>query len=453
MKRHCMVNITSSRLHRSWVPLLSGSLLLLLLAVSLLKALPARADAPIVADLTTSHFGITFLQVTPGNLSDARHATFTITNRSGFWYGFTVSSTPDGIRPQAADPSNDPLGAAFTSEMVLQPADVIPTGQPGLDLAVSFSAPDQQMQMTLNPFDSNAGALNALRLVENIIGVACQSCGTVGLAKPDTIKQVLDSLDKVGTFAKLVSDFIAAEQAPSQEAAQGHIGDFFNGLLAISGNDTLRDQFAAILAEMVSQRAFPHIDFNALLKVIPLLGSLSVLIQFGVAFVSTLANSLFADVDYPTVTLTSRLANPATPTNSATPNLVETDTPTSGPQPTDTPTLTPIATSIPPTPTDTPTPASIRIVSFTADHQTTVPVGTTVILTVQTNLPVDNYGYTIYIQESVSNTTVNYCTSGTICTAQFLNSEPQSITCEAYVADQAGNPVVFADNFVTITWQ
>jgi hypothetical protein len=349
MKKCFVGNITSSRRRQTLMPLLSGSLLLILLAVSLLKELPVRADAPIAADLTTSYFGITFLQVTPGNLSDARHATFTLTNSSGFWYGFIVSSNPNGLKPQATDPLDDPLGAAFASEMLLQPADVIPTGQPGLDLAVSFTAPNQQMQMTLNPFDPNAGALNTLRLVLNLIGVAYQPGGTGGLAKSGVIKQVLDDVDKVGAFVKLVNDFIAAEHAVPTGDVQGHMVAFFNDLLAITSDAPLRGQFAAILAETGSQGAFPHIDFNPLLQAIPVLGPLSVLIQFGVAFEDTLANRLLTGGYDPTVLLTSRLAKPATSNSTATATPSVTDTPTL------TATATATATSKPPTLTPTPT--------------------------------------------------------------------------------------------------
>jgi hypothetical protein len=77
--------------------------------------------------------------------------------------------------------------------------------------------------------------------------------------------------------------------------------------------------------------------------------------------------------------------------------------------------------------------------SFSADHT----------LTATTDLPVDNTGYFIEIDNVSTGSLKNQCSSGTVCSKQLANSDAQA-TYQAFVKNT--NSTLLISNSVTVTW-
>jgi hypothetical protein len=154
MRKSFMGGLTCCKQRRSWTSLLSGSLLAPLLVVTQLQIPPAHAAIPFEVTFDTGYFGGALLKAEPGNLSDPTHATFTVTDYSQLYYSLEVQADPSSLSLAAADPLDDLVGATFVSVGLLPPADIIPVNADGtlfehLDLAVPFTAADQQLQVNL----------------------------------------------------------------------------------------------------------------------------------------------------------------------------------------------------------------------------------------------------------------------------------------------------------------
>ncbi len=78
--------------------------------------------------------------------------------------------------------------------MLLPPAGILPFDQSNgtytyetLRLALAFSGPNQQVQLTLNPFDSHAAALDVLTLILQLLGQR-NGMAQLGLLAPNNLQ-------------------------------------------------------------------------------------------------------------------------------------------------------------------------------------------------------------------------------------------------------------------------
>ncbi len=340
--------------------LLCSALLLLSLVFPLIGT-AAQADAPLTVQLATSNFGVQFLHADADNLTDATHATFTLTNGSSLWYGIKVSSSPGGLKAIAANPYDDFLSAQLSTLGLLQPADVLPLNVDGtffqsLHLAVSFSAPNQQVTLTLNPLDFKAATLNVLGLVLDYLGLS-NNQAQIGLLAVGAVPKIVALVEGSGAFIKLVSDFIAAMSAVPDGDVQGHMLACFDDLLRIVGDSGLRQTLAQTLILMVG-KALPGAAILPILASFPL-KYFSLFKNFGDTLLA-FGSFAFNKDQLPTVTVRSVAADQANATSTipATDTLTSTDTDTPIPTATDTPavndTPVPTDTPVPPPPTSTP---------------------------------------------------------------------------------------------------
>lgn len=269
MQKPFIGGITCCQQQRSLTSLLSGSLFALLLVVTLLRIYPAQAAAPFEVTFDTQYFGGALLKAESENLSDPSHATFTVTDGSQLWYSLEVQANPSSLSLAAADPAENLVGATFISVGLLPPVDIIPINADRtlfdhLNLAVKFTDAKQQLQVTLDPFDFKATALDALGLLLDYLGLedpALQS----GFLKPGQIARIIEAVQKFPELLQLVNDLISEGHA----IANG--GDITSKALTVAkdvftlfSTDATRKKLAAILV-LVVQGAIPD---SSLLKTV-----------------------------------------------------------------------------------------------------------------------------------------------------------------------------------------
>ncbi len=94
------------------------------LATALVSA-QTRASGPYKITLTTTNFSQP-LQATAADLNDPAHALFNLQNGTSFWYSVSVQSTPAGITPVPADPSDLFTTTLHGISPLLPPASALP---------------------------------------------------------------------------------------------------------------------------------------------------------------------------------------------------------------------------------------------------------------------------------------------------------------------------------------
>jgi hypothetical protein len=310
------------------------------------------AASPYVVRFSTRNFGIQFLHTQPQDLSNPQHVTFSLTNGAALWYGIEVQSQPTDLQVVAADPLNDLVSSEFAQYGLLPPSGIIPINTDGtffetVHLATSFSGPQQQIQVTLNPFDIPAATFDVFDLVLQLLGEVSTNV-QVGLLEPGHIQQINDEIRAEGDFIKVINDFVGLLHAVVQHSTNvlGASSAFVIDLLKLFATKSNLARLVRILTLIVGP-AVPGIATTLASYASGLHAFLVILklTKFLADWALALGSYLFQNDTFPTVILqtdasvtpTSTLTATASPTRIPTPTLTSTVSPT------------PIPTSPPPT--------------------------------------------------------------------------------------------------------
>lgn len=202
---------------------LSMLLVISILVTDLSGIPPADAASSYRVTLSTHNFGLQFLHVSADDLSNPQHAVFSLTNGAALWYGIEVQSQPSGLLPVAANPLDDLVSSEFGQYGLLPPSDIVPINTNGtffetVQLAASFSGPDQQMQLTLNPFDTPAAAFDVFNLLLQLLGEVSSNV-QVGLLEPGHLQEINAEIEQAGDLVDLINDFASLLHAAAQHSA------------------------------------------------------------------------------------------------------------------------------------------------------------------------------------------------------------------------------------------
>lgn len=324
--------------------------------------------------LSTHNFGIQFLHVQADDLSNPLHATFSLTNGAALWYGIEVQSQPPGLRPVAADLLNDLVSSEFAQYGLLPPSGIIPintnlTFFETVQLAASFSGPNQQIQLTLNPFDIPAATFDVCNLILQLLGEVSTNV-QVGLLEPGHLQQINDEIKASEAFVTVINDFVSLLSAAVQHSTHllGASNAFVIDLLKLFTNKANLARLVKILT-LILGPAVPGIAATVASYASGLHSFLVVikLTKFLADLALSLGSYLFQQGTFPTVLLQS--VSPVVPTAAQTSTL--------SPTPLLTPTLIPtqMPTQIP-TIVPTPTP-SITITEFPVPTANSFPLDIT----------------------------------------------------------------------------
>lgn len=331
------------RQHRQW--LLATSIICTLILTNALLIMSTKAASPYHATISTSNFTLQTLEVGVDDMNDPSHVTFHLQNGSPFWYSITVQSTPSGITPTPANQSSDLVTTTFVgTTMLLPPAGILPFDRSNgtytyetLRLALTFSGPNQQVQLTLNPFDTHAATLDVLTLVLQLLGQR-NGMAQMGLLAPNTLPALFNAVSTMQDFNSLTNDYLQLLQSTTSSTGT-----------SLSQAYTCAKDLVALLTNQSEQLLLGNTLWNLLGKVIPRTSILSTIASFSSAqfalgiegFLKDEAQALgssLLQVSNPTVQIQT-LPN-ATPTPSQTPA-----TPTQTPLPTLTPIIHPTLTA------------------------------------------------------------------------------------------------------------
>ncbi|HLW03622.1 MAG TPA: hypothetical protein VKT82_33555 [Ktedonobacterales bacterium] len=328
-------SIIAFRAHPSLLRVISRSLQAMLVILSLLSALPARADAPVSVTMTTENFGGLLIDAAQQDLSNPAHATFTLSNGSQLWFGLETQANPSSLKLQAADPLDDVVGAAFASAGLLQPTDVVP--KPAdlipvdskvhlfeeLNLAVAFTGPDQQMQVTLNPFQWSACALDVFGVVLEYLGMI-NPAFQIGLLKPRQVAEIIKAIEDAPKLAALVNDFISgwhaigtADSSAKKVQKMVAVG---TDILNIFVDAHSREQLISILSKIV-QGALSEASITKVVDTFSIIKralSAVKIAGFFVDYLLTFGAFVYHHEQYPTVILQSHAERSPTPTMQST---------------------------------------------------------------------------------------------------------------------------------------
>ena len=317
-------------------------------------------STPYRVSITTSNFRISQLSASADDVSNPQRVLFHLQNGTALWYGISVTSTPAGIVPIAATPS-DIVSSTFSSSFaLLPPAQVLPSDQWNgvyhfqmLQLDISFSGPGQQFQLTLSPTEPHAVTLDVITLLLHLLGL--HSEGTqIGLLENGQLANIFTMTSRMKDFETLVQDYSqiltsgadATQTAQTLASAYACALDISNLLSDNSEQATLADLLWHIQGKAVSR--------DSILQTITSFSQS----QFGLAVegfikgqAATFAPTLTSG-DSPTVQLQTISNIIISPTSASSPTRIATSTPTKRPTATTptsplTPTRTPVITSTP----------------------------------------------------------------------------------------------------------
>ncbi len=174
-------------------------------------------STPYKVELAASNFGQN-LFASAVDLSNPGRALFSLQNGTPFWYALSLQSSPAGMQLTPAD-STDLLTTTFYGTIPLLPAsNVLPASYIGqqhaaaLRLAVAFTGPGEQVQLTLNPFDSHAALMDIVSLLLHLFGERADGV-QVGLLAPNVLKTIFDDATSMRYLQSLASDYAALLQS------------------------------------------------------------------------------------------------------------------------------------------------------------------------------------------------------------------------------------------------
>lgn len=282
------------------------SLLCAVLASALLGAPPTavhaqRQETPAFhVELTESFFGAQALSAKPDDLAHPDHARFTITNSSELWYSVKIYTASDALKPVAANPGDDLVSAAMAESGLLMPSGIIPIN-PDLSLyqhvtlESHFTGPDQQVKLELNPFSSEAGALDIVRLVLMFVGQQ-EVAQEAGILIPGALKEIVRDFNNVRDLTNLVNDFVKLLNAVVHgESPVGPANAVVNDLLHVAGDASE----LAVLGAALGLALGKHVNINPL-KIVLGIGDAA---KYLTDQIRSLGAYLFLNGNYPTITL------------------------------------------------------------------------------------------------------------------------------------------------------
>src|SRR5579864_5885565 len=176
------------------------------------------------------------------DLSNPGRALFGLQNGTPFWYGVSAQSTPANIAPFPAD-ANDLVTNVFDGTLSLLPADdVLPSnyayGQqhiPILKLAISFTGPGEQAQVTLNPYEPHAALMDVISLLLHLLGEQTDGL-QIGLLAPHVLSTIFNSALTMRYLQSLSDDFASLLQSvPDQGDASSLLQDAYTCARDLSG--------------------------------------------------------------------------------------------------------------------------------------------------------------------------------------------------------------------------
>jgi streptogramin lyase len=309
--------VFSSYHSRSLVAFLSGSLALLLLVLTLLRAFPAQAAAPFSVTMTSLNFEASFLLATSKNLSDPSHASFTLTNRSQLWYGLEVYGNPSSLQLIADDVFDGLKEADFIVLGLLPPStfsDLVQKDPSHLDAAVKFTAPHQQLQVTLDPFARSAATLDVLGVILQYLGLLTPGL-QIGLLKPKQIEAIMKAVEQSKELTELISDFVSAGHAlPNKGDVAKKLlkvaSDLYNIFATTTGRQTLTDILYLVVGNVISKTSLADVIKKYPLKAIVTTGQIA---AFFLNYWFAFGNYLYRDKQLPTVFLQTMTNTSPTP--------------------------------------------------------------------------------------------------------------------------------------------
>ncbi len=340
---------------QSPIRILTSLWFIFMLVIGTLASITAHSTAPTpyAVTITSNNFRVPLITLSTDDISDAGNARFSLQNGTSLWYGITLSSTPAGIVPTAANPTNDLVSTTFLSSTpLLPPAQVLPFDQwngsyhfETLKLKAAFSGPGQQVQLELSPMEHHAVTLDVLTLLLQLLGQK-QNNIQIGLLETGVLQNIFSSVENIKDFSTLIEDYTQALTATQNTTTI--LPKAYACALAIASLLSDGSEQAA-LADILWKLQGKAITRESILKTIVDFAQT----QFGLATESFINNymgtlsGMFSQSGNPTVLL--QTVSTATP--SMTPSVSMTPSPTHTPIPTTIPTTIP---TIPQEPVKTP---------------------------------------------------------------------------------------------------
>jgi hypothetical protein len=227
-----------------------------------------RASGPYKITLTTTNFSQS-LQATAADLSDPARTLFNVQNGTPFWYTISVQSTPAGITPIPADPADLLSTTLYGTFPLLPPASaLLPTlSQSGvvqsanLKLALAFTSPGEQVQITLNPFEAHAALMDALGLLLHLLGESGDGL-QIGLLAPGVLQAIFTASSSMQYLQSFANDYLALLQSVlSSSSGQNNLFQpaytCASDLVALVNDTTERAQLADMLWRLLGKTIAP----------------------------------------------------------------------------------------------------------------------------------------------------------------------------------------------------
>ncbi len=320
-----------------------------MLIIGLLASIPAHSTAPVpyTVTITSNNFRVPLVTLTTDDISDPSNARFSLQNGTSLWYGITLSSTPTGIVPTAANPANDLVSNTFLGATpLLPPAQVLPFDSwngnyhfETLKLKAAFSGPGQQVQLQLSPMESHAITLDVLTMLLQLLGQK-QSNVQIGLLETGVLQDIFSSVSNMQDFSTLTENYSQALMT-AQDASK-----------VLPYAYACAQSIASLLSDGSEQATLANVLWKIQGKAVPRDRILKAITdftqtQFGLAVEGFLNNymatlgGMFSQSGNPTVQL--QTVSTVTPTVTPSPSIAPSPTPTTTPTsiPTAIPTVIP----------------------------------------------------------------------------------------------------------------
>ena len=264
------------KLRRGSITLFCAICLLLASAVSIISTKAATFTTTAASYATTTPFSVTLsvsnfsnqsLAASADDVSDPAHAMFSLQNGTPLWYGIATQSNPAGMTPTAANPTEDVVTTTFFgSTPLLPPVGILPFDQASkgmhyetLRLMAAFSAPNQQLQLTLSPFEPHAITLDIYTFLLQLLGEQAAT-PQIGLLAPGTLQEIFNASSTMKDFGNVTNDYVQMLQAaPDTSAMLIHAYAFSQAVVAMLTDEgeqhVLSDLLWKILAKTIPSAA------------------------------------------------------------------------------------------------------------------------------------------------------------------------------------------------------
>lgn len=292
-------------------------------------AAPNTTAIPFHVTLSVSNFSNQSLAASADDVSDPAHAMFSLQNGTSLWYGITAQSNPTGMTPTVANPTGDVVTTTFFGSVpLLPPVGVLPFEQASkgmhyetLRLMAAFSAPNQQLQLTLSPFEPHAITLDIYTFLLQLLGEQAPT-PQIGLLAPGMLQELFNASSTMKDFGNVTNDYVQMLQAaPDTSVMLSHAYAFSQALVAMLTDEGEQHVLSDLLWKILGKT----IPYAAILKTLISFGT----VEFGLGIEGfirdealVLAPTLLQQ-NTPTVLLQSA-ANTAQPTSTTTANATNT---------------------------------------------------------------------------------------------------------------------------------